>query len=673
MDCPLKIKQNKYQHMKYLLLFLSWIFTCFATAQSTSGSLSSQISISSLQTSMNESWPTPITIVIRRSGGVKAVTVPIKIVGTATIGVDYLSSVVSSVTIPMGSREIWLQLQPIADNLFEGTETVAIKLLPSPEYTISGVDSTLINILDKTTIPTDDEASRFLIQAGFGADPDELALVKQLGFEGWIDYQLKQPKGYLQPVIKKRLAEGKDVFHPATKIALWTQVMRRKGNPDTTDILRQRIAYSLLQIFVVSQNLDALLLNSEGVTNYYDKLMDGAFGNFRQLLLDVTMHPCMGIYLSHCGNKKPDSANNIFPDENYAREIMQLFSIGLWELNQDGSRKLRNGEPIPTYTNTDITEFARVFTGLKWGGPTNSNANFEYSFEEYKFPMKPYESFHDTNPKKLLNGTVLPGGRNTMQDINSAIDNLFNHPNTGPFISRLLIQRLITSNPSPEYIGRVAAAFANNGKGVRGDMGAVVKAILLDVEARDIEKTKDPSFGKMREPYMTLMNMGKTFNAQPPSGDYESATYMYEFYLQEPFQSPSVFNFYSPNFRPPGELTTLGKFAPEFQILTAVTAVETQNNLLNSVENQIARWGASTPANEMKLNFSQEIAIANDPDALIRLLSTKLTGGALQPKGFQIVREAILKIPATGNTWQRDRVNMAAYLIAASPEFNIQK
>jgi hypothetical protein len=171
---------------------------------------------------------------------------------------------------------------------------------------------------------------------------------------------------------------------------------------------------------------------------------------------------------------------------------------------------------------------------------------------------------------------------------------------------------------------------------------------------------------------MTLMNIAKTFNAQPSSGNYESATYMYDFYLQEPFQSPSVFNFYLPNHRPPGELTRMGLYAPEFQILTAVTAVETQNNLLNSVEYEISRWG-SNPGNEMILNFSQEIPLASDPDALIRLLSTKMIGGNLRPRSFQNIREAVLKIPNTDTNWQSARVKMAAYLIGASAEFNIQR
>ena len=660
-------------------IFLATILLFFVKtliAQNVTNLAPDVISISVLNTEAYESWTRPANVVIRRNGGLRAVTIPIVISGTATQGLDYQSSVGTSVTIPMGIREIFIQLTPLTDAISESNETITIQLLPASAYTISGTNTANVIIKDISAPMNDEEASRFLIQAGFGADPDELADVKTLGFSAWIDQQIARPKGYLQPVIRARIAAGLHIYHPATKIALWTQVMRRRyPNANTivqTDILRQRIAYSLSQIFVISQTTDYLSNNSEGVTHYYDRLLDGALGNFRQLLYDVSMHPVMGFYLSHIGNRKPNPSENIYPDENFAREIMQLFSIGLWQLNQDGTRVLVNGQPVPTYTNADITQFARVFTGLHWGGPTNVNSDFDYPNEELFYPMQGYEVQHDTDPKTLLNGTALAGGRTALQDINSAIDNLFNHPNIGPFIGRLLIQRLVTSNPSPEYINRVSAIFANNGLGVRGDMAAVVKAILLDTEARSYAKTLEPTFGKMREPYMTLMNMGKTFNAQPVSGNYESATYMYDFYLQEPFQSPSVFNFYLPNHRPPGELTRMGLVAPEFQILTAVTAVETQNNLLNSVENQISRWG-SDPGNELILNFSQEIPLASDPDALIRQLSTRMIGGNLRPRSFQNIREAVLKIPTTDNNWQSARVKMAAYLIGASTEFNIQR
>ncbi|TAF44367.1 MAG: DUF1800 family protein [Sphingobacteriales bacterium] len=633
---------------------------------STAFAENNQVTISCVNTTMYESWLTPNTVIVRRTGGLGAITIPLTLTGTATTGLDYISSVGSSITIPMGSREVWIQIMPLSDAITEGDETVTITLGTGTGFNVTQ-NQVQLTIVDKTVM-SDQEAARFLIQAGFGADPDEMADVKALGFSGWIDAQIARPKGYLQPHILKMISESKPIYFTATKIALWTQVMRRRypqaGVSIETDILRQRIAYSLLQIFVISQNVDALELNSEGVSNYYDKLMDGAFGNFRQLLYDITIHPVMGNYLSSVGNKKGDPETGSFPDENFAREIMQLFTIGLWELNNDGTRKLLNGQPIPSYTQVDIPQFAKVFTGLTYFGPDNG--------EEYKFNMDAEERYHDTSSKKLLNGYTVPAGGTTLGDINLALDNLFNHPNVGPFISRLLIQRLVKSNPTPAYIDRVATKFNNNGQGVRGDMGAVVKAILLDDEARNLEKAQGPADGKMREPYLTLMNMAKTFNAQSPSGDYEAATYMYEFYLQEPFEAPSVFNFYKPSDRPAGEITTMNLVAPEFKILTAVTALEAQNNLLNSVDNEISRWGAPE-GSKMKLDFSQEIPLASNPDALIRQLSTRMVGAPLQPKTFQIIREAVLKITTSENNWELNRVKMAAYLIGASSEFNILK
>jgi uncharacterized protein (DUF1800 family) len=666
--------------INYWLIFNFWSGIALNSyAQNTNYNLFDTVSISATKQNLYESWPESAAFVIRRSEGLKAITVYLELTGTANSGADFLANFGTSVTIPTGKREVWLSVKPILDQINEGTETIKITIKANPNYSLSNSFSE-INLVDKSLLPNDLEATRFLIQAGFGADPDELSDVKTLGFEGWINQQLLRPKGYLQPIIKAKEDAGTPIYHPETKIALWEQVMRKRygvpNAPIATDILRQRIAYSLLQIFVVSQNVDVLSNNSQAVAQYYDKLVDGAFGNFRQLLLDVSLHPVMGTYLSHLGNRKADAALGLFPDENYAREIMQLFSIGLFELNQNGTRKLdAAGKPIPTYTNVDIGAFARVFTGINWGGPENGNDfNYVYGFRSAILsPMKTFEDYHDKDPKILLKGTVLPANQTTIQDIEGAIDNLFNHPNTGPFIARLLIQRLVTSNPSPEYIERVANKFSNNGNNIRGDMGAVVKQILLDNEARNYEKTTEPLFGKMREPYLTVLNMAKTFNAQTISNKYDNATYLYDIFLQEPFQSPSVFNFYSPNFRPPGKLTALNNYSPEFQILTAVTAIESQNFLGTSLEFEIGRWQAPDPSNKIIMKFDSEIALAANPDQLISQLSTKLIGGNLRNRSFQLIREAINKIPTNETDWQFKRVKMAVYLIGSSAEFNIQK
>ncbi len=666
-------------------ILYSWVkkYSCLlclmpgvAIAQSTTNNPVNNVSVSVQQSKLYENFPSPGTIVIRRSGGINAITVPFNISGTAQKNTDYNTTLATAVTMPMGCREVWLQFAPIKDAIAEGNENITIKLKPSTGYNLVGKDSATIIIIDATDKPADDEATRFLIQAAFGADPDELADVKNLGFEAWINEQAQRPKGYMQPLIEAKATLGLSIYEQETKIALWTQVMRRRYPPTggvvETDILRQRIAYSLLQIFVISQKVEELSLNSEGVANYYDMLMNHAFGNFRNLLLDVALHPCMGVYLSHRGNQKADAANNIFPDQNFAREIMQLFSIGLWELNMDGTKKLRNGKPIPTYNNKDIAEFSKVFTGLNYGGPWYDSTNFYWAQQDYTHPMKAYEGFHDRTPKQLLRSTTLPAGRNTLEDVEGAVDNLFNHPNTGPFMAKLLIQRLVTSNPSPEYILRVARKFNNNGSNVRGDMLAVIKAILLDEEARNHAFTQQPVFGKLREPYMNMMYMSKTFNAQPVSGNYdECPRWQYDYYLQEPFMSPSVFNFYTPDYIPPGDMTAIGKTAPEFKILNAITGINAQNQMKWMFEWQVM-W-TENPDNAMILDFSEELELALDPDALIRKLVTRMMGMPLSPKSFQIIREAVLGVDPYGDYWQKDRVSLAAYLIGASADYNILK
>jgi uncharacterized protein (DUF1800 family) len=647
----------------------------YTKAQSTLNNLTNTVTISTLNPIISESWPSPAVVVIRRTGDLRAITVPLVISGTATPGLDYHTYAGRSVTIPMGLREVWVQFVPQMDNLVEGPETIIVTLQSSPAYNIGTQNSTQITINDSSTFPVDAAASRFLIQAGFGADPDEVAKVKALGYSAWIDQQLTRPYGYTQPIFKKRKDAGLETFHPVPKIGLWTKMMRRTpaGQADTTDILRLRVAYSLLQILVISEKVDALKINPEGVMNYFDVLMKGAFGNFRQTLSDVTFHPCMGNYLSSVGNLKPDPILKTFPDQNYAREVMQLFSIGLWELNQDGTRKLVGGNPIPTYNSADIAEFSRVYTGLRYGGPENDASDPGKGYEDYIHPMKLNESNHDKDSKKLLKGTTLPAGQSALQDINGALDNLFNHPNVGPFISKQLIQRLVTSNPSPAYVSRVAAKFNNDGKNVRGNMGAVVKAILMDDEARSFNKTLEPTFGKLREPYLGLMDYAKTFNAQNISGDYESATYLYDTYLEEPFESPSVFNFYSPTYRSPGQITALGIFSPEFQILTAVTALESHNLLYKSIYGEIGLYDASAPEDKIILKYDNELPLAGDPDALITELSNKLTGGTIRPSTAQIIREAVLQIPVGSDNWESERVRMAVYLVGTSAEFNVQK
>lgn len=630
-------------------------------------------SVVALDPLLSERWPQPGTFAVRRTSAGAAETVAISLKGTARAGIDYTVDATTSVSFPAGSREVWVTISPRRDQLREVTETVVLALR-------SGGASATMRIEDNGPVPTETEAVRFLVQAGFGADPATLAEVRRTGFAGWIDAQLTRPKSYLQPAWLRRAATGISQYHPSTKIAFWERVMKPlpPSGTDLPDPLRQRVAYSLLQIFVISQTNDALANYPEAVCNYYDKLMDGAFGSYGTMLKDVTLHACMGRYLSHVGNQKADPALNRFPDENYAREIMQLFSIGLWELNPDGSRKIVNGQFVPAYNQNTIREYAKVFTGYQYGGPNNDS--FQWAGEHYNNPMKLWDDYHDLGPKTLLSGVTTPqrvsGGANSgaaaMADLDAAMGSLANHPNVGPFIGRLLIQRMVTSNPTPAYVGRVAAKFANNGSGVRGNMGAVVKQILLDPEARSYEATLAKGWGKKREPYLTLLNLAKTFDAAPANGDYENATYLYDELRQEPFQSPSVFNFYLPGFRPSGDMTRANLAGPEFQIMTAVTAHGALNLSYKMIYEDLSRWGGP-PETLIRLKPTELIPLAGDPDALVTQIGRKLLDRPIHPRAFQAIREAVAQLPNGNADEARARVNMALYLVVSSPDFQIQK
>ncbi|RYD48106.1 MAG: DUF1800 family protein, partial [Verrucomicrobiaceae bacterium] len=466
--------------------------------------------------------------------------------------------------------------------------------------------------------------------------------------------------------------------------ALGTQAIYPGGPPAQYDPVRQRVAYSLSQIFVVSDRPEVLAVEPRGMANYHDMLVRNSLGNFRTLLFDVATHPVMGFYLSHVKNKKGNPATNTFPDENFAREVMQLFSIGLWELNPDGTRKVDSltGKPIPTYTNVDITNFARVFTGLSYGPLSETNFDVYPNPPKWIVPLRGHDAQHDLAAKTLLRGATTPArtasspdvGTATMLDVNAAIDNLFNHPNVGPFIGRQLIQRMVTSNPSPAYIGRVSAAFADNGSGVRGDMEAVIRAILLDPEARDGAKLADPHWGKPREPFLRCVNYARAFNARSSGVDFYQVSQFNFDQQQQPYNSPSVFNFYLPNYLPPGPVGEAGLVAPEFQILNATTAVSSPNYFYNSIQSRdLHRWGTADPNRTVRPNFTQEAALATtDVDTLIRRLDLHLTCGSLSPQEFQSIGEALRRL-TPGNPWNWDveRVNLAVYLILTSPEFCI--
>jgi uncharacterized protein (DUF1800 family) len=504
-----------------------------------------------------------------------------------------------------------------------------------------------------------ESAAALLERTSFGADYALIDSVAREGQAAWLNRQFAmQPSMHLPIVVRYINEYGYDINAnppPGTfrRFAWWEQTLT------APDQLRQRVAYALTQIFVVSDNVDQIFINPLGLSSYYDTLLTHAFGNFRDLLRAVTLHPVMGIYLSHVNNAKTNPAANTFPDENYAREAMQLFSIGLYELNADGSRKLDGGNPIPTYDNVDIGEFAKIFTGLSYGPGQAGVSYFGNPNPVLHVPMRMFESFHEPGEKHLLGGVTVPAGQTGMQDIDAAIDNLFNHPNVGPFIGRLLIQRLVTSNPSPQYVARVTAAFNGSGTTPRGDMKAVLRAVLLDSEAN--------AGIKLREPFLRYVALNRILHATSADGTFPGLSYIAQFLTQQHVLSaPSVFNFYSPAYSPAGELGTAGLAAPEFQITTDSTIVGVSNLMAYAVygDQPIETPAGYTP---IRLDLSEYEALAGNVDVLLDRLDLVFMHGTMDAATRAAVRAAIVPVDADLNA----RTRLALYLVLLSPAFAV--
>ncbi len=504
------------------------------------------------------------------------------------------------------------------------------------------------------------EAIQLLNQAGFGALDSDVQAVVSLGIEGWIDNQMLQPASLQLPHLQSLPLPLFQFELQPDRVDIWFRNVLFAN-----DQLRQRVAFALSEILVVSQ-LGALGDAPFALADYYDVLARNAFGNYRDLMEEVTLHPAMGVYLSMLGNEKPNPALNIRPDENYARELMQLFSIGLVELNLDGSEKLDNqGLPVPTYDQAIIEGFAHVYTGWTWAGaPSFEQARG--TLQNQAVPMELWPEFHDTGAKTLLNGTVLPAGQSGAEDLAAALDNVFNHPNVGPFIAIRLIQRLVSSNPSPGYVQRVAAVFNDNGAGVRGDLAAVVKAILLDAEARP-SMTMEID-GKLKEPLLRVTQLWRAYNATSNSGRFPVIA-SYILYGQGPLQSPSVFNFFSPFYAPPGEIRDSSLVAPELGIAT-----EYQNTLLtNYFFYQVFALNQTNETledDDVYIDFSAEMAVAGDVDALINMVADKLLGGQISETLRNEIGGMLALIPESDTAV---RAAETIYFVVTSPEYAYQR
>lgn len=478
-----------------------------------------------------------------------------------------------------------------------------------------------------TSPVTEADAVRLLTQASFGANASSIDEVMATDYRSWIDRQLALPASLTLPFVREH---GNGSLGPPRHYVWWSNAVTQP------DQLRQRLAFAWSEIFVVS-DIDYELRNAQyAICGYYDMLAETCTGSFREMLERVTLSPVMGIYLSMLRNEKADPSRNIRPDENFAREVLQLFTIGLHELEPDGAPRLRDGEPIPTYDQSTIEQFAKVFTGWNFAD-TNDWTSKGLTKYDKELPMVPVEEYHDTSEKRLLNGAVLPAGNTARADLEGALDNIVEHPNVGPFIARALIQRLVTSNPTPGYIERVAASFDDNGDGVRGDLTAVTRAILLDTEARSPEAAQATTFGKMKEPIVRLTQLWRAFDAQPgPMAEGRFRTYpkpmdqIGDALGQEPLRSPSVFNFFLPDF-PLDASSEL--VAPELEILSEVDLASTNNILFRLIQSHNSEIGEHDTVT--RIDIARELAMAHDPPQLVDHLDLLLTASTA-PSAFRL-------------------------------------
>jgi uncharacterized protein (DUF1800 family) len=510
---------------------------------------------------------------------------------------------------------------------------------------------------------------RFLEQSSFGPTSSEVARVQGIGFRAYLNEQFNAsmssyPSLTLMPTdTSQGCPTGSAATCNRDNYQMYPLQMKFFQNAlGGSDQLRQRVAFALHQILVVS-GID--VSQPSWMSPYLQTLDRNAFGNYRQLLQEITVNPGMGLYLDMLGNSKSS------PNENYAREILQLFSVGLDKLNLDGTPQLdAQGNHIPTYDQTTITNFARVFTGWRLAAPkVTVISGISYNVFNYQDPMiVTSENNHDTAQKILLNGAVLPAGQNGAQELNAALDNIFNHPNTGPFIGRQLIQHLVTSNPSPAYVERVATVFNNNCAGLypaspcsgaRGDLKAVVTAILLDPEARGDAKT-DPSYGRLREPAQFIANILRATNASSDGYLNPNSVTL----DQDVFRPPTVFNYYPADYVIPG--TNLA--GPTFGILSTTTSLR-RANFVNTILNNGIAVSANAPTGT-QLPLTALLPLASDPTALVNELDRLMMHNTMSPGMKTSIITAVTTI-ASSNTLSRARI--AVYLVASSSQYQIER
>jgi uncharacterized protein (DUF1800 family) len=505
---------------------------------------------------------------------------------------------------------------------------------------------------------TGQQASRFLHQSTMGVTKAEISKVQSVRYEGWLDEQFAMPRAISHwdwLVSKNYNAAANKNTENGFNAMMWRQLI---VSPDQ---LRTRVATALLDFLVVGIDGISTGWNQFAMAAYVDILHDNAFGNYRTLLEKISTSPTMGFYLTFRDNKKANPTTGSRPDENYARELMQLFTLGVNKLNPDGTVQTVNGAAVETYVQDDVSNLARVFTGYELDTADNAIP------DRYRRPMINNAANYETGVKTFL-GSTIASGTSAQASLSAALDTIFAHPNVPPFISKQLIQRLVTSNPSPAYVGRVSAIFANNGSGVRGDMKAVIRAILLDSEARDDAGLTSQTFGKIRAPVNRLTNWARSFAVNSPSETWQidNTTSPLTRLAQGPGRSPSVFNFFRPGYTPPNtELATRGLVGPEFQITNEPSVIAYVNYMTVLV--------GGSGAGDTQSSYSEIITLYNNSQALVDEVNLLLAAGQVSAPTVALIKSAVDAIDASATPGQVKRITTAILLILASPEFIAQK
>jgi uncharacterized protein (DUF1800 family) len=535
----------------------------------------------------------------------------------------------------------------------------------------------------------------FLSQATFGPTQEEITQLTGSAPSDWILAEFNKPASLNLNYVLTEIAEdgarddqGQLSFEKrqTPTFSFWINAI------EGDDQLRQRMAFALSQILVMSHAEGNFLFEVPNtVAHYQDILVSNAFGNYRDLLEEVTYSPAMGEYLTYLQNVKGDPDTGRMPDENYAREVMQLFSIGLVDLNMDGSPITQGGATIETYSNADVTGLARVFTGLSLSG-----GEFFFDFrtlagDALHTPMEAYPEWHSELEKTFL-GTTIPAGTGPEESIDIALDTLVDHPNTPPFLARQLIQRFVTSHPEPDYIERVATAFANGqyilpngsvvGDGRRGDLSATIAAVLFDQDARDASSRDETQFGKVREPVLRFIQWARAFDAGTITPEHTFPLWNTSFgggLSQAPYKSPSVFNFYRPGYVAPGtETGAAGLTMPELQLVNANSISNYANFMTYFVFAFAANGSDDASTTSFIPDYSDELALASDPAALVDHLDLLLAFGSTSEETKSTIVTFLDDIPLEDpNDPDYNgpflRVGLSILMMMTSPDYVVQR